>query len=151
MTDYNQNQIEIMAERLANLQKRAQDYKFALNDFTRDLSILAREIADYSKTPLYRVKNRIICRIMNHFISRGVSVNDAMILTSARTHEDVRRIETVYQLDKQEIQVRERMAKIIMIKRLCALRYPKKEIARITGYSEKYIFDLMRQNHIKSR
>lgn len=151
MDDLKQNQIKNMANRLAALQERAKAQKNDLNEFTRDLLILARDVAEYSKTPLYRSKNRIICRIMNHFLSHGLSLNDAIILTSARTNEDIRRIETVYKLDRQEKQIREKMAKIIMIKRLCALHYPKKEIARITGYSEKYIFDLMRQNHIKSR
>lgn len=151
MAEYNQNQIKNLAYRLAALQERAEAQQNDLNEFTRDLTILARYIADYSKTSLYRVKNRLICRVMNHFLSHGLSLNDAIILTSARTHEDIQRIETVYKLDRQEKQIREKMAKIIMIRRLCALRYPKKEIARITGYSEKYVFDLMRQHNIKTR
>ena len=151
MAEYNQNQIKNLAYRLAALQERAEAQQNDLNEFTRDLTILARYIADYSKTSLYRVKNRLICRVMNHFLSHGLSLNDAIILTSARTHEDIQRIETVYKLDRQEKQIREKMAKIIMIRRLCALRYPKKEIARITGYSVKYVFDLMRQHNIKTR
>ena len=68
MAEYNQNQIKNLAYRLAALQERAEAQQNDLNEFTRDLTILARYIADYSKTSLYRVKNRLICRVMNHFL-----------------------------------------------------------------------------------
>ena len=141
----------ILIVRLLDLQERAEKQENDLNTFLRDLSILRRDIADRSKKPLYRLKNRLICRYMNHFLKNGLSFNESVVLTSSRIHEPMDRIETVYHYESQEKKIMETAAKILMIRRLVALHYPKKEIARITGYSEKYIFDLIKKNNIRSR
>lgn len=151
MSNFRYDPLSMVEKNLSELQERIYQQKNDLKAILEEFNKLAMLVANEREKPLYRQKNRIIVRIMNHFIEKGLSVNDAIILTSSRTGEDIRRIEVVYHLENQEKKIMEKQAKILMIRRLNALHYPKKEIARVTGYSEKYIFEIMKRNNIKTR
>lgn len=150
MIDSRPDEFVILTDRLLDVQKRMDDAKIDFKAILSDFENLCRDIAEKVKNTSYRKKNRIIVRIMNHFLSKGLSLDESILLTSRRTHEPEDRIAVVYNTEKQEKRILNQHAKILMIRRLNALHYPKKEIARITGYSEKYVFDIMRKNNIRS-
>lgn len=54
-------------------------------------------------------------------------------------------VETVYHYENNRVKIVERLAKIWAVRRLKKLRYKNREIAKICGFSEKYLYDLLKK------
>lgn len=149
MIPQDKNLLQNIHDRTVDIQKRLDvlqnRYESDLNAIQHDLTILCGDIALNLSDASYRSKNRLIVRFINRLLSIGRSYDDAVMITAGKLREPPGRCEIVYDIHKQAAAVAERRAKNIMIARLNALKYPKTEIAKISGYSVKYVYDILKQ------
>lgn len=132
--------------------KSAKNIRDKINALERDLKAIERDIvifsnnlSRYAKTPLYARKNALIVRLVNSYILKGLSVQDAILKTSEKLQEPMNRVLTVYSIDKNKKNVMEKNAVFFMVDKLARAGFKKPEIAKICGYSEKYVFDLIKK------
>jgi len=156
MIPKDENLLQNIHDRTVDIQKRLDElqnrYESDLKAIQHDLKVLGMDIAFNLSDGSYRSKNRLIVRFINTLLSNGRSYDDAIMITAGKLQEPPGRCEIIYNTHKQAASVAERRAKNIMIQRLAKLKYPKKEIARIAGYSVKYIYDVLKtRQKIKKR
>ncbi len=141
--------------RMINLQKQLNEiencFKRDFIDVQRDFKKICDDLAYQSSNASYVRKNALIVRFVNKLLSNGLTFDESIIICSAKLNESFTRCQQVYNFHKNRDIICNRIAKQIIVKRLIELNYPKKEIARITGYSEKYIYDFFKKINQKSR
>lgn len=140
------NNLKRLSARTDEMRQRLYSLQVDLRAITNDLTILARDIADTSKDRSYLRLNGRICRFINSSLLKGVSLPDAIQDAADTFNIPVAQAETVYHYEKNRVKIVERLAKIWAIRRLKKLRYKNREIAKICGFSEKYLYDLLRKN-----
>lgn len=134
------NDLEVISDKLNRMQAD-------LTACKRDLSILSDNIKRYANNPFYARKNALIVRLVNSCLSSGDSIDNAIFKTAEKLQEPINRVLTVYAVDKNKKNAMRKFAVLFMIDRLARAGYKKPEIAKICGYSEKYVFNLIKKSN----
>jgi len=136
-------------EQLFSLSKSINTITSDLNELQAQISRLAREIHDFTKSPLYVKKNAFIVRVINKHLRDGSSLQESLVRTSEELNEPLKRCQAVYMVEKNSQKNSEKHALLYTIKTLEKARIPKKRIAKITGYSERYLYNLKQKERQK--
>lgn len=139
------NNLKNLSARTDEMRKRLNDLQIDLRAITCDLTILARDIADTSKDRSYLRLNGRICRFINSSLQKGATLPDSIQNAADTFNVSTAQVETVYHYENNRVKIVERLAKIWTIRRLKKLRYKNREIAKICGLSEKYLYDLLKK------
>mgnify|MGYP003289122029 CR=1 FL=1 len=145
MTELNKDFFPNAVEKLFELSKNAYALKSDLNDLQEQIRILAVFMREYLKEPLYIKKNALIVRLINSNLKNGLTINEAILKTSEKLQEPLKRCQSVFNFEKHQKKQMEKYALLYMIERLEKARLSKKRIAKITGYSEKYLYELKKR------
>ncbi len=140
-----QNELKCLSERINETGRHLNALQIDLKAITNDLIILARDMADISNERTYLRLNGRICRFINTCLLKGVSLPDAVQDAADTFNVPPAQAETVYHYENNRVKIVERLAKIWTIRRLKKLRYKNREIAKICGFSEKYLYDLLKK------
>ena len=139
------NNLKRLSSRTDEMRKRLNVLQVDLRSITNDLTILARDIADTSKDRSYLRLNGRICRFINSSLLKGMTLPDAIQNAADTFNVPAAQVETVYHYENNRVKIVERLAKIWAVRRLKKLRYKNREIAKICGFSEKYLYDLLKK------
>lgn len=140
-----QNELKCLSERINETGRHLNALQIDLKAITNDLIILARDIVDISNDHSYLRLNGRICRFINASLLKGVPLPDAIQDAADTFNVPTAQAETVYHYENNRVKIVERLAKIWTIRRLKKLRYKNREIAKICGFSEKYLYDLLKK------
>ncbi len=145
MTNY-RNEIKNLVDNANQIQKRMHTLESDLKAVQVDLLKLATHLSTLSDDRLYLRLNGRICRFINSALLKGVNYFDALQDAADTFNVPASNVEVVYNFEKNRNKILERLAKMIMIRRLKKLRYKNRQIAKICGYSEKYLYDLLKND-----
>lgn len=138
-------------EKLFELSKNAYALKSDLNELQKQIRILAVFMRNYIKEPSYIKKNALIVRCINSMLKKGFNYEQAVYATSVKLHEPMNRCLTVYNVEKHRHKQFEKLATLYMIEKLEKNNFSKPQIAKITGYSVKYIYELKKRNNERQK
>ena len=130
---------------LNQIEKNVDALKSDLNAISRDIRIFKDNLHRYAKNPLYLKKNALIVRVVNSFISSGLTLDASLYNTAEKLQEPLARVVTVYAVEKNRKKVVENQKVLFLIDRLNNAGFSKKEIAKISGFSENYVYDLIKK------
>lgn len=143
----NQEIINDFLKSAKNIRDKINALENDLKAIERDIVIFSNNLSRYAKTPLYARKNALMVRLVNSYIVKGLSVQDSIYKTAEKLKEPINRVLTVYAVDKNKKNAMRKFAVLFMIDRLARAGYKKPEIAKICGYSEKYVFNLIKKSN----
>ena len=132
-------------ENLDQIEKNVNALKSDLNAIERDISIFKDNLRRYAKNPLYLKKNALIVRVVNSLMTSGLTLEASLVNASQKLHEPLARVITVYDIEKNRKKAVENQKVLFLINRLNDSGFSKKQIAKISGYSENYIYDLIKK------
>lgn len=145
------DQIEHIEKEIDRLQKVVGASIIDLKEARRDLNVLATYLAKNKEELISARKNALIVRYMNAYIEKGLKVSEAILKTAEKMEESPRFIQTVYAINEQADRIAKKQADFYLVQRMKSLKYPNREIAKVAGYSEKYVYDLIKQMKQKQR
>ena len=116
--------------------------KSLLETLTRDLYILHRDCTEKARSPIYRRQKAIIVRVLIKYLTQGMTREEAIYKTALELNETQENVLFAYSDYKPAQKATETTYKYWLVLRLRKLKYPISDISKITGYSEKYIFQL---------
>ena len=151
MTDLNKDFFKTAMERLFELSKNAHDLKSDLNALQEQIHLLAIYTREHIKEPLYIKKNALIVRSINSYLKNGLTLDESILETSEKLKEPIKRCKAVFDYDKHQKKQLERFALLYMINKLEKARLSKKRIAKITGYSERYLYELKKRENERQK
>lgn len=151
MPSENEIFFENAVEKLFSLSKSINAMTSDLNELQAQISRLAREIHDFTKSPLYVKKNAFIVRVINKHLRDGASLQESLVRTSEELNEPLKRCQAVFMVEKNQQKQNDKFALLHTIKTLEKARFPKARIAKITGYSEKYIYELKKRENERQK
>ncbi len=149
------NESQVFFENILNQLKDIQIKHTAIlneiNAVQQQSRILAELVACFLNNPLYVKKNALIVRSINSYLKTGLNLDQAMIKTSERLCESFRRCQVVYNVEKNHENVMKQYAIRHMVLTLAKNGFSKRQIAKICGFSEKYLYDFIKKNKEKQR
>ena len=149
------NESQVFFENILNQLKEIQHKHTAIlseiNAVQQQSYILAELVAGYLNNPLYVKKNALIVRSINSYLKTGLNLDQAMMKTSERLCESFRRCQVVYNVEKNHENVMKQYAVRYMVLTLAKNGFSKRQIAKICGFSEKYLYDFIKKNKEKQR
>lgn len=140
------NELHNLANHIFELQNRINTLEGDLNAIQSDLRKAGTHLANLSNNRSYLRLNGRICRFINSSLLKGVNLCDALQDASDTFGVSAAQIETVYKYEKNRVKILEKLAKMMMVRRLKKLRYKNREIAKICGFSEKYLYELLKKD-----
>lgn len=149
------NESQVFFENVLNQLKDIQTKHAAIlseiNAVQQQSYILAELVSCFLNNPLYVKKNALIVRSINSYLKTGLNLDQAMLKTSERLCESFRRCQVVYNLEKNHEKVLKQYAIRHMVLTLAKNGFSKRQIAKICGFSEKYLYDFIKKNKEKQR
>lgn len=149
------NESQVFFENILNQLKDIQTKHTAIlneiNAVQQQSRILAELVACFLNNPLYVKKNALIVRSINSYLKTGLNLDQAIIKTSERLCESFRRCQVVYNVEKNHENVMKQYAIRHMVLTLAKNGFSKRQIAKICGFSEKYLYDFIKKNKEKQR
>lgn len=139
------DQLEHLTKEIERLQNIVNSSIFALKDVGRDLNNLRGYIAKNETSLLDARKKALIVRYMNACLEKGLKVDEAVLKIAQKTDESPQFIRIIYDVNAQADRIAKKKMAFYLVKKLKEMHYPNREIAKIAGYSEKYIYDLFKQ------
>lgn len=144
MTDIKHSTLTQAHDQLLKIAENIDTLKNDLEAISLQIENLARGIAHDPLKSIYAHENAIICKKMSSLTEKGLSRFEAAEYVAEETGFDVSHILGVFALENESEKAIERRAIHKLITLLLNRNYSKREIARIAGYSEKYIYEFLR-------
>lgn len=151
MKNISQEIFENVLTEINTIEDQISTLQIEINTIRRKTSRLQDLISNFLKSPQYVKKNALIVRIVNGYISAGLSINMSILKTAEQLNEPFERCRTIYSIDKNHKRTMQKYAMYYLIYRLKKSGFKTAQIAKICGYSEKYIYDLIKQQKLKQK
>lgn len=135
---------------LFELSEKLYAVKSDLNAIQDEMQKLAVFVRARLKEPSYVKKNALIVRHINAGIISGLSLHESMLKTADELKEPLIRCQSVYIADKNHKKQMEKYALLYTVRTLEKAKIPKEKIAKITGYSVKYLYALKNKEFQKT-
>ena len=145
MIDTRQNFLNPLLDAIEELQKNTDMLKMDLNALTSATDEIHQSVAREQKSPSTPHKNARIVRFMNTCLENGMKIDEAIIKTANHCSENPDRVQVVYDINAHMDKIIKTRATWLMVVKLKKAGLTAKEIARIVGYSEKYIYTLLKR------
>lgn len=142
---HTQNKLDSLLKRINLLKKTIQTIEDELED-----QILQNEQDvsknDYSDNRNIKIRqNALATRYINTLLSMGIHKNEAVLVCASKMNLDPSFVFDMYSIDWTDNNYIEKRAKYLCVEMMHKKGYTAKKIAEIFGFSEKYVFKILKK------
>lgn len=138
-------ELKELSDRISCLQEKQYELKTLLSSLTSDLNDLAGRIRYEQRKPSYNRLIPLTVRVLKKYLTDGLTVEECIYNTAVELDQTMEFVRFVYYGHNPIKKATETRQKYWAVLRMKKLKYPITDIARVSGYSEKYIHQIVKR------